>query len=519
MSSGKEPRFVAVMSLAAAFAAAGFHLAYASYGNLTQDEAWLLECAARVGSGQVAHRDFVSIYPPGQFHLAQVALDAAGGDARAVRWMWAILRGVVVGLTLALGRRLMPWPWAAAAAIAVVLMPGPWHKTFYALVPLAVLLAAARALVHARLAGFVWSGVLAGIGFWFRHDVALFAWGAAGLLPLLHEVGSRRRAWAEALRRMACVAVGGLAGATAAGWYFVGGIEPRLWIEQLFLRAMQEGHGRIDLMQVAAASGGWPALALPLVAFASAGGWLVYLVAQGWRQPWDRRAAVLAMVAVFSLLAANQVVRISMVARFLQGGPVVFSLWFAAVAELVRRMPRLGGGLALFGVLAPLALTLALWRGWDIGLPAEYAGTAALRFSRPVPFRLPHGGTIYVEPQWAGTVGRFERILRSLPDDGGPTVVFGWPAGLLHLTQRRNPTRLIRFEEESVTPAEREEAWQTIRHEARFIFIDRRYLTGRAKSWWPLVRRDYRVRWDGARFQVWELRAGSNQRRGAETPR
>ncbi len=519
MSSGKEPRFAAVVTVAAIVAAAGLHLAYAAYGNLTQDEAWLLECAARVGSGQVAHRDFVSIYPPGQFHLAQATLDAAAGDARAVRWMWALLRGVVVGLTLALGRRLMPWPWAAAAAIAVVLMPGPWHKTFYALVPLAVLSAAARALARAQMAGFVWSGVLAGVGFWFRHDVALFAWGAAGLLPLLHEVGSRRGAWGEALQRMVCVAVGGLAGAFVVGWYLVGDIEPRLWIEQLFLRAMQEGHGRLDLMRVAAASGGWPALALPSVAFASAGGWPVYLVAKGWREPWDRRAGVLAMVAVFSLLAANQVVRISMVARFLQGGPVIFLLWFAAVAEFVRRMPRFGGVLAAFGVLAPLALALGLWRGWDIGLPAEYTGTAALRFTRSVPFQLPHGGTIYVEPQWAGTVGRLERELRSLPDDGGPTVVFGWPAGLLHLTQRRNPTRLIRFEDESVTPAERDEAWQTIRREARFIFVDRRYLTARAKSWWPLVRRDYRVHRDGARFQVWERRADADQRRDAETPR
>lgn len=519
MSSRKEPRFAAVVTVAVAFVAAVFHLAYASYGNLTQDEAWLLECASRVGSGQVAHRDFVSIYPPGQFHLAQLALDAAGGDARAVRWMWALLRGVVVGLTLALGRRLMPWPWAAAAAVAVGLMPGPWHKTFYSLVPLAVLSAAARALAHERLAGFLWPGVFAGVGFWFRHDVALFAWGAAGLLPLLHEVGSRRGAWGEALRRMACVAAGGLGGAWVVGWYFVGDIEPRLWIEQLFLRAMQEGHGRLDLRQVAAASGGWPALALPWVAFASAGGWLVCLVAKGWRAPWNRRAGVLAMVAVFSLLAANQVVRISMVARFLQTGPVIFLLWFAAVAALVRWIPRLGGLLAVFGVLAPLTLALALWRGWDIGLPAEYAGTAALRFSRSVPFRLPQGGTIYVEPQWAGTVGRFERILRSLPDDGGPTVVFGWPAGLLHLTQRRNPTRLIRFEKESVTPAEREEAWRTIRREARFIFIDRRYLTGRAKSWWPLVRRDYRVHWDGARFQVWERRADAGQRRDAEAQR
>jgi hypothetical protein len=457
-------------------AASAWYGSYAAFGNITQDEGWLLECSQRVLAGQVPHRDFVSIYPAGRYYLFAAVLDLFDGNLLAVRAVWCLLRGAVVALVFALGRRIMPLPYALSATAFVLVLPGPWHKTFFPLVSLATLAALGSWLETRDRRWLVVAGLAAGCGAWFRHDVGLVALGVAGLLVIALRIGDRE-AWrphgslAADVVALAAPAAGVLLGGFAWIAAQAGGYEV---LDQLVWRALREGG---PAPAAAAAGVAWwlPRLAL-LLAIAV----LVRTSAALVRGRWSEREALLWAVALVAVLTANQMFRIPVVVRGLQCGPVFYVLWFAAAAALASRAPRLAVPVA-FGV--PVAAAVWVLSGQSIGLPIEYSGSVAVRWQRTLPFVLPDGATIRVEPQWASQVGFVSRAVADLVPPGAPIAVLGRPAAGNYLAGRFNPTRLIRFDDEATTEAERGAALRVLVERRATLFADRRFLAQRG-GWW-----------------------------------
>ncbi|NNE44089.1 MAG: hypothetical protein HKN12_07760, partial [Gemmatimonadetes bacterium] len=150
-----------------------WHFSYARYGLVAQDEGWLLHAATRVAQGEVPYRDFLTAYVPGRYYLVAAVLESFGSSLPAVRILFCVLRALVVLLTFLIGLRIGNRPMALAAAVTVAVLPGPWHKTFYTLVPL---LTFAPLLRWERTRGAAWlllAGAVAGAGLWFRQDAAV----------------------------------------------------------------------------------------------------------------------------------------------------------------------------------------------------------------------------------------------------------------------------------------------------------------------------------------------------------
>lgn len=491
------------LPLAAGLVAAAWYGSYMAFGSITQDEAWLLECATRVQAGQVPHRDFVSIYPAGRYYLFAAVLDAGGGDLLAVRATWALLRAAVVALVLVIGRRIMPLPWAVGAALAVLVLPGPWHKTFFPLVPLAVLAALGVWLESGQRRWLVAAGLAGGVGAWFRHDVGAVALAAAGMLVLADAFGRRRAPSlpgdVAALVVPALVAlVGGFAWIAAQA----GAAEV---VDQLVWRAFAEGAPSLASNRLGLS---WwlprLALLLAMIWFGVASRALV-------RGGWSRREALLWAVALVALVTANQMFRFPVVIRSLQCGPVFWLLWFAAGAALAARRPQIAvlrPAAVVCGFGLPALAALRLLGGFPTGMPVEYTGTVAVRFARPEVFVLPGGGEIRVDRAWAGEVAFVTRALRELAPDGGPLAILGRPAAVYHLAGRRNPTRLIRFDDAATTAAERHAALRTLVERQATLVVDRRFLARRGATWAAALPRAFEVRRRRGPLLVLQPRSG-----------
>ncbi len=472
-----------------ALAAAATYGGYAAYGNIHQDEGWLLESSLRVARGEVPHRDFVSIYPAGRFYLFAAVLELFEGELLAVRATWCILRGAVVGLVFALGRRMMPAPFAAAAAVLAWLLPGPWHKTFFALVPLATL-AALAAWAGDRRRGWLWlAGALAGVGAWFRHDVGVISFGAAGALVMASwwcERGQPRRATAWALDTLAVtvsgaglVAVGFVAIAAAAGAGEVA--------EQLVARAWRESAPPIT-------AGGRTIALLPWSALALAVALLVQVARRVGGGRWDVPTALTGAVALVAVVTVNQSFRYPEAIRFLQGGPVFYLLWCVAAAGAWRRFgdaPMLRTAVVVIAAGIPAIGAAAVLAGAPVGLPIEYTGTIAVGWERTQPYVTSTGSTIYVSPEWARSVDFVQRTTAVHLQPGAPLAVIGRPSAAYFLLHRRNPSRLIRFADAAATAAEREAALATLVRECPVVIADGLLLRRRGAWWRRALQRHY----------------------------
>jgi len=464
--------------------AAGYYWSYAAYGNVTQDEGWLLECSQRVAAGQVPHRDFISIYPAGRYYFFAYVLQWFDGDLVAVRGAWCVLRAAVVALTFAIGRRLMPLPLALAAAGVVLVLPGPWHKTFFPLVPLGTLAALGAWLASGRRVWLVAASLAAGIGVWFRHDVGLLALGTAGLVVLATRIGfraegsARRDLWGD----LVAVAIPG-------GVALTGGF---VWItlqvgfdevaSQLLWRAFGEGAPNVSRPDV-----GGLAWWLPRGALGLGLAWLGWTSVRGVSGRWRERDALAWAVALVAVITANQLFRFPEAIRFLQCSPVFQLLWFAALAAAWRALRPVHWGVALVPALIgcglPLAAVVQVLRGYDLRMPVEYTGAIAVRWQRPQPYALPDGAMIWVDRAWAAEIDFVRAAVDELVPQGDPIAVLGRPAPLYHLTSRSNPTRLIRFDEAATTEPERYAALGAMYRHCRYVVVDERFLRHRG-AWW-----------------------------------
>jgi hypothetical protein len=504
--------------------ALGYFASYAAYGDLIEDEGWQLHSTMRILAGEVQHRDFSSIYPFGRHYLFAGVLALFDESLLAFRMIFCVLNAVVVALVFAVARRLAPVGLALAAALVTLVVPGPWHKVFYTLVPLIGILLIIRWRETERRRWLGLAGLATGIGFWFRQDTGLFLIAASLALLGLIALSERAAGLARNARRAAVDAAWLLlpvaAVSIAVVGYFafhgaavamlsqifgaaVGEGAPKGWAMSQAIRMSIRDLGPITTHAVALLC--WLPFLLALPVLVRSGIVAVHRRAIGPAE------AGLFLLALSGLFAANQVFRFDVLFRFLQCGALIYPLWFAAGWLLIsragdRRLVRYALGVAT--VALPLALVaMVLFARQSHRLPIEYGGTIATRFERSTPFEV-RGTTFYFSPRRANELRRMLKFAHDNTAPGEPILVLGQPGALHYLADRPSPLPLIRVSNFVVNRLGRERIEQAVLNSGcRYLFTDKHFL-GRGGSGWQgfLGRNCKRVGPIGKRFRVWEIR-------------
>ncbi len=155
------------------------------YLNL-YDEGIIVYGAQRVLQGDLPYRDFWTQYSPGQLYVLAGLFNAFGVTVMVERWWDVVIRSLLALTMLAVSARLSSWKLALPVWVLAVLWTQAYSFFGY---PIFAGLMFAFASLYAMLRGFTsrrWlfiAGVLLGLCFAFRHDMAIYL-GAAQALSL-----------------------------------------------------------------------------------------------------------------------------------------------------------------------------------------------------------------------------------------------------------------------------------------------------------------------------------------------
>jgi len=166
------------------------------HGIELRDDGNIVRAAHRVLAGEVPYLDFKHFfYAPGRVYLLAAIYDLFGESYLASRWMWVVVRALLVLLVYFTGRELMPPVPALLPAAVVLLVPGPWFKTFY---PFCGMFAFYAMLLYVRGPTALRAGILGGavaFGLFFRQDMGMASMGAGALCIALANVLYAPRQW------------------------------------------------------------------------------------------------------------------------------------------------------------------------------------------------------------------------------------------------------------------------------------------------------------------------------------
>ena len=103
-----------VVVLAAAFR---YWLWYFDRSTNLLDEGSTAAQALRILNGDLIYRDFFTVVTPGSYYTVAALFQIFGEQLMVLRWaaLWSGL--AIVAVTLAIGRQIASWPFAAAAAL------------------------------------------------------------------------------------------------------------------------------------------------------------------------------------------------------------------------------------------------------------------------------------------------------------------------------------------------------------------------------------------------------------------
>jgi len=501
--------------------ASAYLSSFATHRDVNADEGWQLDCALRILDGQIQHRDFESVYTAGRHYLFAGLLAVSGKSLLAVRLAFCVLLGIGVALVFSVGRRLMPAWLALLAAGLVLAVPGPWHKVFYSLILLLGVYMLMRWWETGRPRWLALTGVVGGLGAWFRQDNGLFVLVMGLALIVLDALALRgrgpgpRQRLAEAAALLT-PAAGLLLGVFGFFAYYGAG---SALLEQCFGVALGEnaprsgvafdaldldlpGLGPIPSRVVALLPFVMPLLALPVLVWAA--------VCALRRRAIDLPGAVLFCLALCCLLASLQVFRMDVLLRFLQSGALAYLLglslvWRVATSRSVR--PWLGRAILVVGVALPVALTaMALLDRSSYRLPAEYSGSIAVRFDRREPLDI-RGVEFGISSRWSNPLRRLTQFVEENTEPGDQLLVLGKPSSLYFLTDRLSPLPIIRPFDRAVERAGREDVEQTLLDSSCcFVVEDLSFTRRRGKGWRRFVKRHCKlVGRVGKLIRVWEI--------------
>lgn len=434
------------------------YAALAPHGNVLPDESWLLDGAMRVAAGQVPHADFDVVYSPGRYWVLGAVLAVFPGSLLAVRLTWALASAAVVAAVHAIGRRWLGPLAALTVAATVTLMPGPWHKTLYTLVPMSSALAWYAASNRQTPVAAAAAGAVMGFGALFRQDVGVYS-----LLASLLSLGASSfpvPARAAGLRRAGALIAGFTAPILGCLLLLAPWVGPGEVLAQWVVDALADAHPEVDgdggLLGVDRKEG---AVGLVIALMA----WLPVLLSGTLTVLLGRRAArgearedereVLWMAAL-CLLASNQVFRHNVEIRFLQVLAPVGLLWAWSASRVAGSWPSARLPVTALATVGPAALVYGMLSG-VIVRPSqlEYTGSPILIGQRDTPFDV-HGTTFWFSGRQAETYERLQAALEVEPWDAEPFVVVRKPSLLYFLEDRLNPTRTVRLTPEKYVAEE-----------------------------------------------------------------
>lgn len=448
------------------------------------DEGSTAAQALRVVNGELIYRDFFTVVTPVSYYTIAWLLQIFGESLMVLRWA-ALVTGLLVLLaTLLVARRVMAWPFAAAAALMTTVWG--WFlvtPNYYSLQAGCFALAALACFLRGSTRWLVIAGVMTGLAAMTKQNVgayaavALFAaiW-LSRLFDSQWDIKGRLRSSAVFIGGILLVVVPVLLLLLVAGagpylyeswvYYPLAKYPQRFALPFPPFQPLVAEHGVITLADAigAIATGRIPEPAvfdiwvkfviyLPVLTFPFAA-MAIVVHAYRWRARADvasarQGRALLAITLMAALLLLQSWPRAD-VPHILFGLPATYIL-FAYVLYCgwlgLSRMPGprpLVRAAAMGLALAPIVLML--WNGYR-RTDWEYANYVAY-------LRTERAGGVTAVPIDANRIDSVSRYIieHTTPDE--PIFVVPWAAGFYFLTDRANPTRtdFMLFEDPELYP-------------------------------------------------------------------
>lgn len=162
-----------------------YYLLFFDRGVNFNDEGTLFMAADGILHGKTLYRDLYVAYMPGSYYLYALFFKLFGASVRMGRFLGVLLR---CGNTLAvyyLAREMVTPGFAVLPAVALTLLPGPWHKTLFVTLSLLDMLLIARYAERHSISRLVLMGLATGLTLLYRYELGLVAIGAASIVLLL----------------------------------------------------------------------------------------------------------------------------------------------------------------------------------------------------------------------------------------------------------------------------------------------------------------------------------------------
>ena len=265
------------------------------------DEGLILEGADRVANGAIPHRDFFTMYGPGQFYIVAALYKAFGASVLVERAWDTTVRAIAVVLAYVVVRQTAPRSLAILAATACLIWLASFQGYGYPVFPCLDAALAGVAVLgplfqgadsHWRLIG---AGICAGAATLFRYDVGVAAFGAECLVLvccIASQGHSLRRTLLTAARCIGWFAVGfaAIVVPLACGLALAGAI-PGLIFDTITYPARFYVEMRAKPFPTSGFGTRMPLFAVylpPLLCLAAVPS-LIVLLRHSWRNPWRPR--------------------------------------------------------------------------------------------------------------------------------------------------------------------------------------------------------------------------------------
>ena len=463
-------------------------------GLMMTDEGALFMGASRIVDGQVPYRDFHHFYGPGRFYLLAGLFELFDRSVLVMRSMLAAMRVLTVVLTFLVGARLVPIAYALVPAGVVLLIPGPWFKTF---TPLAGLLSMWLTLRYLEKPGrhrAALCGLVTGTMILFRQDAGLLGLALALLAvaaaPAGDGGGLRRGERLVRLERLALLGLAALAPLAGAALLLARAEALAPAVEQMFLLAPAYTASRWDsVFQMMKDC--WPGDPVRIFLFLAPIP-LGLAATVLWARRSVRREDGTSRLELLLITAAALA---TLVPAYLPAGMIRLYqgwhfLWILTAILLRQAVLRIGGRTSRAWGIAAAACAFALPALIVVDLvrverpklaSTEYSGmpTALARCREPLVVR---GETLYVSPRKAHLVRRLVRYVQANTAEGEPILVLPNQSMLYRFCDRPNPTRFIATYTQRYDPSIQDQAlWRQMVDEAdrskvRLVVVKKSFL-------------------------------------------
>lgn len=159
-----------------------YWLQYFNRSTNLLDEGSTAAQALRIVNGELIYRDFFTVVTPGSYYTVAWLFQIFGATLMVLRWTALVTGLAIVLITLTVARRVMVWPFAAAAGLLTTVWG--WFlvtPNFYSLEAALLSLIALACYVHGKSARWMFAaGVAAGLTAMVKQNVGAYT--AAGLL-------------------------------------------------------------------------------------------------------------------------------------------------------------------------------------------------------------------------------------------------------------------------------------------------------------------------------------------------